>query len=208
MDDLEIGRESGMLDTDDVEIRTLTPEDLDWVVRIDAEHSGTPRTEYFRVKLAEAERDTGLRISLAAWLDGEPAGVLLARLYYGEFGVPEAVATLDTLGVAKRFAGRHARVHGYVALGSIERDVEAKRVSFRVQNDPPHAGGAPGQTLEVVYASLETPDLFKDGAEVVVEGHLAMVQGSPVFQADNVMAKCPSKFEAQAGPAAESPIEL
>ncbi len=44
----------------------------------------------------------------------------------------------------------------------------------------------------MVYASLETPDLFKDGAEVVVEGTLA---GS-TFHADKVMAKCPSKFEA------------
>ena len=46
----------------------------------------------------------------------------------------------------------------------------------------------------MVYASLETPDLFKDGAEVVVEGELAYRDGS--FHADNVLAKCPSKFEA------------
>jgi cytochrome c-type biogenesis protein CcmE len=37
--------------------------------------------------------------------------------------------------------------------------------------------------------------MFKDGAEVVVEGR---VQPDAVFLADNVMAKCPSKFEAQA----------
>jgi cytochrome c-type biogenesis protein CcmE len=89
-------------------------------------------------------------------------------------------------------AGEHARVHGYVAPGSIERDLEARQVRFHVQNDPPHAGGASGPTLPVVYASLETPDLFKDGAEVVVEGRLA---GADVFHADKVMAKCPSKFE-------------
>lgn len=88
----------------------------------------------------------------------------------------------------------HARVHGYVAPGSIERDLDARRVRFRVVNDPPHAGGPPGRPLEVVFASLETPDLFKDGAEVVVEGRLAQADGG-AFHADKVMAKCPSKFE-------------
>ena len=82
-------------------------------------------------------------------------------------------------------------MHGYVANGSIERDVGQRRVHFDVINSPPHAGGAPGPELAVVYASLETPDLFKDGAEVVVEGMLT----GDTFHADKVMAKCPSKFE-------------
>jgi cytochrome c-type biogenesis protein CcmE len=90
--------------------------------------------------------------------------------------------------------GQHARVHGYVALGSIQRDVAAKQVRFQVQAEPPHAGGAPGHPLPVVFGSLETPDLFKDGAEVVLEGRLA----GDVFHADKVMAKCPSKFEGAA----------
>jgi cytochrome c-type biogenesis protein CcmE len=92
--------------------------------------------------------------------------------------------------------GQHARVHGYVSLGSIQRDVAAKQVRFDVQNAPPHAGGAPDQPLAVVFGSLETPDLFKDGAEVVVEGRLS--ETGDVFHADKVMAKCPSKFEGAA----------
>jgi cytochrome c-type biogenesis protein CcmE len=94
--------------------------------------------------------------------------------------------------------GEHARGHGYVAAGSIERDVAARAVRFSVQNAPPHAGGEPGALLPVVFYSLETPDLFKDGAEVVVEGRFgASVEGAPsdAFHADKVMAKCPSKFE-------------
>jgi cytochrome c-type biogenesis protein CcmE len=92
-------------------------------------------------------------------------------------------------------AGRPVRVHGYVALGSIERDVERLQVRFRVQNTPPHAGGEAGSTLPVVFTSLETPDLFKDGAEVVLEGMLAATGQPPVFHADKLLAKCPSKFE-------------
>lgn len=98
---------------------------------------------------------------------------------------------------AGELAGRDARVHGYVVPGTIERDVGAKQVRFRVVNDPPHAGGASGPPLEVVFTSLETPDLFQDGAEVVVEGRLASAGG--IFHADKVLAKCPSKFEARSG---------
>jgi cytochrome c-type biogenesis protein CcmE len=68
-------------------------------------------------------------------------------------------------------------------------------VRFRVQETAPHAGGSAEGALPVVYASLETPDLFKDGAEVVVEGRLAAAAGA--FHATNVLAKCPSKFEGQ-----------
>lgn len=99
----------------------------------------------------------------------------------------------DFRAVESEQVGNAARVHGYVALGSIERDVASKQVQFAIVNDPPHAGGN-GQPLPVTFASLETPDLFKDGAEVVVEGTLTGVGGP--FRADKVLAKCPSKFEA------------
>lgn len=91
------------------------------------------------------------------------------------------------------------RVHGYVASASIERDLDAKQVRFLVQNDPPHAAAAAQDDarLAVIYRSLETPDLFKDGAEVVVEGRLQGRGQDAVFVADNVMAKCPSKFQAE-----------
>ena len=98
---------------------------------------------------------------------------------------------------AAEYAGRHTRVHGYVALGSIQRDVAAKEVRFLVQNQPPHAASAGGSApLPVVYTSLETPDLFKGGAEVVVEGVLNGSGADAVFRADKLLAKCPSKFEA------------
>jgi len=97
--------------------------------------------------------------------------------------------------LAEARTGERARVHGYVAKDSIRRDVPSKQVRFTVQNDPPHAGGSIGVPLEAVLSSLETPDLFKDGAEVVLEGQLIEANGDRVFAADKVMAKCPSKFE-------------
>jgi len=99
--------------------------------------------------------------------------------------------------------GRSLRLHGYVAEGSIERDVDARQVLFAIQNAPPHAGGDPGPTIRVRYTSLETPDLFKDGAEVVVEGTVqAAPGGEPLVVADNVLAKCPSKFAPATAPGA------
>jgi cytochrome c-type biogenesis protein CcmE len=89
--------------------------------------------------------------------------------------------------------GVPSRVHGYVAPGSIERDVPAREIRFRVQAGPPHAGAGAEGALPVTFASLEAPDLFKDGAEVVVEGRL---RDDGRFAASNVLAKCPSKFEA------------
>jgi len=47
--------------------------------------------------------------------------------------------------------------------------------------------------LPVRFLGIDVPDLFKDGAEVVVEGHFA----SGTFLAEKVMAKCPSKYEAK-----------
>lgn len=96
-----------------------------------------------------------------------------------------------------------ARVHGYVTPGSIERDVPGRQVRFLVQEVAPHAGGDDSAAMPVIYTSLETPDLFQDGAEVVVEGRLARANGP--FTASNVLAKCPSKFEAAAANGATPP---
>ena len=95
-------------------------------------------------------------------------------------------------------SGRHARVHGYVAIGSIERDVAGRSVRFAVQNQAPHAGGSASGALPVLFTSLETPDLFKEGAEVVIEGRLTNDAAGARFHADKLFAKCPSKFEGQA----------
>lgn len=110
-----------------------------------------------------------------------------------EIGTFQYFQTLDEF-VAAGETGKPVRVHGYVATGSIVRDVGALEVRFEVVAEPPHKGDTGPLRLPVVYASLETPDMFKDGAEVVVEGQLTAQGG--LFHADNVMAKCPSKFEA------------
>jgi ribosomal protein S18 acetylase RimI-like enzyme len=88
-----------------VVVRDLRPADIDRVVRIDELRSGHPRGEYYARKLDES-REATPRISLAAELDGSLVGFMLGRLYYGEFGVPEPTAVIDSIGVHPDFGGK------------------------------------------------------------------------------------------------------
>jgi cytochrome c-type biogenesis protein CcmE len=84
-----------------------------------------------------------------------------------------------------------SRIHGFVLEGSIARDLPAGYVDFALRDDV-------GGVLPVRLDGIEVPDLFGDGAEVVVEGRL----DGDRFVAQRVLAKCPSKYEAEPGVAA------
>jgi ribosomal protein S18 acetylase RimI-like enzyme len=84
-------------------IRNLRPDDLEAVIALDARNVGRLREEFFKTKLQQNLQETGIKVSLAAELDGAFVGFLLARVYYGEFGAPEPVAVLDTLDVHPDF---------------------------------------------------------------------------------------------------------
>jgi cytochrome c-type biogenesis protein CcmE len=142
----------------------------------------------------------GMQIAVGALL----VGALLSWFAYtnlaGEGAGFQYYKSLDEfLAQGAALENRSLRVHGYVANNSIQRNTETKQVRFVVQNDPPHKAIADNQTLDVLFQGLETPDLFKDGAEVVIEGRLQHHSSETVFLADNLMAKCPSKFEAESG---------
>jgi ribosomal protein S18 acetylase RimI-like enzyme len=84
-------------------IRNLRPRDLEAVIALDAKITGRRRDEYFRVKLDQAMKETGIIVSLAAEVGGAFAGFLIGRVFYGEFGRMEAAAVLDTIGVDPSF---------------------------------------------------------------------------------------------------------
>lgn len=88
-------------------VRQLVTPDLPAVIALDARSTGHRRDEYFKLKLSQALADTGIQISLAAEVAGAFAGFLLARVYYGEFGMTEPAAVLDTLGVHPELRRRH-----------------------------------------------------------------------------------------------------
>lgn len=94
------------LETETVSVRRLRPSDLARVVALDAKVVGRRRDEYFRVKLDMAMKETGVEVSLAGELDGLFTGFLIARVFYGEFGITEPAAVLEVLGVDPEFRGR------------------------------------------------------------------------------------------------------
>lgn len=106
-DDPALERDPGVTGLEGIEIRELTGYDLDAVARLDARITGRSRREYLRQKIEQAAGRAMLHVSLAAELDGTFAGFLIARLYYGEFGVPEPVAIVDTIGVEPELRHRH-----------------------------------------------------------------------------------------------------
>jgi GNAT superfamily N-acetyltransferase len=91
----------------DVVVRNLRPSDLEAVILLDAKNVGRRRDEFFKLKLKQALSDTGVTVSLAAELQGAFVGFLLARVFYGEFGVTERVAVLDVIDVHPDFRGHH-----------------------------------------------------------------------------------------------------
>ncbi len=84
---------------DRIELSVLGERDVEGIARVDRRHTGRDRRGYLCRSVAEALADSALRISLAARVEGTLAGYLMARMDYGDFGRPEAVAVIDTIGV-------------------------------------------------------------------------------------------------------------
>ncbi len=91
---------------DEVLVRNLRPGDLATVVKLDARNTGRSRETFLSQKLQQAFADTGIAVSLAVEMDERVVGFLLARVYYGEFGVVEPAAVLDVIGVDPDYRGR------------------------------------------------------------------------------------------------------
>jgi cytochrome c-type biogenesis protein CcmE len=85
------------------------------------------------------------------------------------------------------------RINGKVEAGSILRHPGGMDVRFNVTD-----GKA---ALPVEYHGV-VPATFVDGADVVVEGGL---RPDGTFEASNLLAKCPSKYEAAAKRGEKSP---
>jgi len=91
---------------EDLPVRSMTERDLGAIVRLDAKITGRDRTRYYSHKAAEVLRQSGIRLSLVAEVEGQFAGFLMARVDYGDFGRTEPIAVLDTIGVDPARAGR------------------------------------------------------------------------------------------------------
>ena len=97
----------GTLETDTVTVRTMQDSDLEPVIAIDAAATGRRRPSYFRRMLDRAVKEADFQISLVAELEGVVAGCLVATLYYGEYGVMEPWASIETIGVLPELRQKH-----------------------------------------------------------------------------------------------------
>ena len=104
-------------------------------------------------------------------------GMRDTMVYY--YTVSEVAAQEATL------TGEPLRVAGVVVPGSIQTDATGLVHSFVIEEG--------GETMPVIYRDI-VPDTFQDRAEAVVEGTL---DADGTFQATFLMAKCPSKYEAE-----------
>ncbi len=85
-----------------------------------------------------------------------------------------------------QFTQSRFRMGGNVDEGSISYSEDKLTVNFVLRQGE--------DLLPVTYLSAEIPDLFKDEAEVIVEGKYL----DGVFQADNLMTKCASRYDEEA----------
>nr|BBH94360.1 hypothetical protein KTA_25590 [Thermogemmatispora argillosa] len=121
-----------------------------------------------------------------------PAGLLIAGLAIAAAVIYLIVAntrssavyymTISELKHCTTCSSQAVRVMGVVQPGSIARHDQT--LSFVITDNR--------QSLPVVYSGV-VPDIFRAGIQVVVEGYY---RGQGAFEAQTLLAKCPSKFQA------------
>ncbi|MDR2239581.1 MAG: GNAT family N-acetyltransferase [Zoogloeaceae bacterium] len=86
-----------------VNVRTIRMSDLDGVVAIDKKITGQERREYYQRKLEQAVSKNTVNASLAAEVNGKLAGFMMGDVFFGEYGISDGSALVDTLGVNPEF---------------------------------------------------------------------------------------------------------
>lgn len=88
-------------------LRVLKREDLQAVVAIDQMVTGQNRHDYYERKFDGITNPThNINSSIVCEIGGKVVGYVMGDVYFGEFGIPETNATIDTIGVRPDFANR------------------------------------------------------------------------------------------------------
>ena len=110
---------------DSADVRSMRPQDLQEIVRIDRAITGRDRSDYIQGKLAEAMSDSAIRVSMTARLDDVIVGYLMARADTGDFGRTAPAAVIDTIGVDPEYEHRGV---GRALLSQLFANLGALRV--------------------------------------------------------------------------------
>ena len=113
----------------------------------------------------------------------------LSLIVFSSSGDVQYYKMVDELMVSPDdWSGKTLKVHGWVEAGSIDERIEDQQTkrTFTLENK--------GKRI-VVHHTGPKPDTFKDKSEVVAEGRLVERDGVYYLEAEELMAKCPSKYE-------------
>jgi len=110
---------------DHADVRSLSSDDIPDIVRIDQRVMDRIRRRYIEHMVGEALKDSDVRVSLTARVDGVVAGYVAARTDYGDFGRPEPVAVLDAIGVDPDYAHQYV---GTALLSQLFVNLEALHI--------------------------------------------------------------------------------
>lgn len=92
------------LDMNELRLRSMGESDLKVVIEIDTKVSGQERTTYYERKMSDhLKKGSGISISLVAEYKKEVIGFIMGSLSKGEFGIPETIAFLDSIGIDPLF---------------------------------------------------------------------------------------------------------
>lgn len=105
-----------------VAVRAIREDDLNALVRIDAQSTGRTRPRYFQLMLERAVNSAALQVSLVAEREERVVGFVIASLYYGEYGISEPSASIEAIGVEA--ASRRTHV-AHALLETLRRNVAA-----------------------------------------------------------------------------------
>jgi len=130
-DIVDLDLKPGESATDGITVRELRVEDLNRLVRIDRAATGVDRLGYYEKRIETALRESGIRVSLAAEIDGLVVGFVIGRVYHGEYGHMDTFATIDSIGVDPEFRGRRV---GRALLDQLIHNLRGLRVE-RIQTE-------------------------------------------------------------------------
>lgn len=108
-------------------------------------------------------------------------GVLIAVSFSGSTSDYLSVAEVKALGPDQT---RDSRVAGAIVPDSVEWSTRELHLTFQIEDDTGH--------LDISYHGPQ-PDMLVDAVEAVVIGKYN--QGSEQFEAEELLMKCPSKYE-------------
>lgn len=133
-------------------------DDLDALVQIDEETSGENRADYLARKLdAALDMTWNIPVSNVVEVKGEVVDFIMVQVASGEFGLPESVATIDTIGISPAYNGKGL-------AGEVERiDKVVKKMT--------------GGRADVTFEAIGNPTTIQQAFSCIRKGGRTVVIG-------------------------------